>query len=171
MTAEPEERNNIRNTKELGNKDWERRLCSYNQESKAYRVYNPATRMIVESRNVAFIKTPLHIVLLPDDSEYHTTGWRVMNGNDGVYANDDYLPRDIRDYRSHLYLHNTSDHTIEIAQLAGTELTEILARLRELTSRDLGTGSSGVTLTAEPTKNGQQPAVHNPSPSCGHSGR
>ena len=40
----------------------------------------------------------------------------------------------------------------------------ILTRLRELTSRDLGTGPRGVTPAAEHTSDGQQLAVNNPSP-------
>ena len=47
-------------TKRLGDKAWEGRLCGYSQESKAYRIYNPETRKVVESRNVVFIETPPH---------------------------------------------------------------------------------------------------------------
>ena len=36
----------------------EGRLVGYNNNSKSFRVYNPATRRIMESRNVIFIETP-----------------------------------------------------------------------------------------------------------------
>ena len=110
------------------------------------------------------IETPPHIVPPPDDSEYHASGWKLLNCNDGLYNMDDNLLRDIRDYTSHIDLNN-SDHTIEIAQPIGAELAEILTRLRELTSRDLGIGSSGVAPADEHTSDGQQPADNNPSPS------
>ena len=89
------------------------------------------------------IETPPHIVPPPDDSEHQASGWKPMNDNDELYKNEGNLLRDIRDYTSHIDLNN-SDHTIEIAHPAGAELAEILTRLRELTSRGLGIGSSGV---------------------------
>ena len=44
---------------------------------------------------------------------------------------------------------------IEIAQPAGTELAKIVARLRKLTSRYLGTGLNGVTPAAKHTSDEQ----------------
>lgn len=85
-----------------------------------------------------------------------------MNSIDEVCNNHDNLLTAIRDYTSCLGLCNTSDHTIDIAQPAGTEVAEMFARLRELTSRELGTRSSSVTPAAERTSAWQQPAVHNP---------
>ena len=82
-------------TKTSDNKSLEGRLCGYCQESKAYRVYSPPKRKVVDSRNVVFIKKPLHIVSPPQDSDYHDTGWRTMNGNDELYNNDDNPVRDI----------------------------------------------------------------------------
>ena len=72
--------------------------------------------------------------------------------------------RDIRDYTLRIDL-NDSDHTIEIAQPAGAELAEILTRLHELISRELGAGSTGVTPAAKHTSDGQQPVINNSSPS------
>lgn len=92
-----------------------------------------------------------------------------MNDNDELYNNDNNLLGGIRDHTSRLDLNNTSDHTVEIDQLAGTELAEIfVAPLRKLTSRNLDTGSNGLTYAdsrAEHTSDGQVPAVNSPSAS------
>ena len=45
-------------SKKLELKAVEGRLVGYSNNSKSYRVYNPATRRIMESRNVIFIETP-----------------------------------------------------------------------------------------------------------------
>ena len=45
-------------TSKFEDKAWEGMLCGYSTNSKAYRVYNPSTRRVVESRNVTFIETP-----------------------------------------------------------------------------------------------------------------
>ena len=45
-------------SKNLELKAVEGRRVGYNNNSKSYRVYNPGTRRIVESRNVIFIETP-----------------------------------------------------------------------------------------------------------------
>ena len=45
-------------SKKLELKAVEGRLVGYSNNSKSYRVYNPATRRIMESRNVNFIETP-----------------------------------------------------------------------------------------------------------------
>ena len=37
---------------------WEGRLVGYSIDSTSYRVYNPATGTVRESRNVIFIETP-----------------------------------------------------------------------------------------------------------------
>ncbi|CAN0317868.1 unnamed protein product, partial [Scytosiphon promiscuus] len=45
-------------TTKLGDKAWEGKLCGFSQNSRAYRIYNPAKGTIVESRNVTFLETP-----------------------------------------------------------------------------------------------------------------
>eukprot|EP00752_Nemacystus_decipiens_P014132 g12567.t1 len=42
----------------LQDRAWAGRLVGYSKDSRAYRIYNPATRRVVESRNVTFIETP-----------------------------------------------------------------------------------------------------------------
>ena len=45
-------------TTKLGDKAWEGKLCGFSQDSRAYRIYNPAKGTVVESRNVTFLETP-----------------------------------------------------------------------------------------------------------------
>lgn len=49
-----------RYTKKLSDRAFEGKLCGFSQDSKAYRIYNPATGNVVESRNVTFIETPAY---------------------------------------------------------------------------------------------------------------
>ena len=86
-----------------------------------------------------FIETLPHIVPPPDDNDYQASGWKPMNDNYELYNNDDNLLRESRDHTPRIDLNNNSDHIVETAQPADAELAEILTRLHELTSRDLGT--------------------------------
>lgn len=62
-------------TKKLDEKAWEGQRCGYSMDSKAYRIYNPKTKRVVESRNIQLIEPPAHSVSLP--------------GQDGNYYDDD----------------------------------------------------------------------------------
>ena len=46
------------NTTKLDDKDLEGKLCGLSQDSRAYRMYNPETRAVVERRNVTFLESP-----------------------------------------------------------------------------------------------------------------
>ena len=49
----------IKNPNKLGHASWEGMMCGFsNTESNSYRIWNPKTRRVVESRNVVFIDTP-----------------------------------------------------------------------------------------------------------------
>ena len=39
-------------TQKLAAKAWEGKLCGYSTDSRAYRVYNPTTKKVTDSRNV-----------------------------------------------------------------------------------------------------------------------
>ena len=57
--------------------DWafKGKLCGFSQDSRAYRIYNPAEGMVVESSNVNFLKTPAYSLPLDVTSEdYHYEG-------------------------------------------------------------------------------------------------
>ncbi|CAB1103214.1 unnamed protein product [Ectocarpus sp. CCAP 1310/34] len=68
-----------RYTKKLSDRTFEGKLCGFSRDSKTYRIYNPATGNVVESRNVTFIETPAYSMppsVLDDDNFY----WRdVLN--------------------------------------------------------------------------------------------
>ena len=50
----------INDVKKLEPKSWEEMLCNFSKdEALSYRVWNPKTRRVVESRNVTFIETPI----------------------------------------------------------------------------------------------------------------
>ena len=48
----------IKDSRKLDAAACEGKVCSYNEERKSYRVYNPKTRRVVESKNVTVIETP-----------------------------------------------------------------------------------------------------------------
>ena len=45
-------------TNNLDDMAWEERLCGGSQDTKAYRIYNPETHKVMESRNVIFVEPP-----------------------------------------------------------------------------------------------------------------
>ena len=49
----------IENPNKLGHTSWEGMVCGFSEtENNSYRIWNPKTRRVVESRNVVFIETP-----------------------------------------------------------------------------------------------------------------
>ena len=52
-------------TRNLGDKAWKGRLCDYSMSTKAYRIYNPDTRRVKESRNDICIETPVSTLIDP----------------------------------------------------------------------------------------------------------
>lgn len=61
-------------TKKLDDKAWEGKLCGYSQDTRAYRVYNPATHKGVERRNVIIMETPSQRVPPPAATTINTRG-------------------------------------------------------------------------------------------------
>ena len=56
----------IKDAKKLKPKSREGRLCGFSKdEALSYRIWNPKTRRVVESRNVTFIETPPHLIPQP----------------------------------------------------------------------------------------------------------
>ena len=59
-------------TRKLDDRAFEGKLCGFCQDSRAYRIYNPAKDAVVESRNVTFLDTPAYSLPLGVTSEdYH----------------------------------------------------------------------------------------------------
>ena len=55
----------IKDSRKIDAATWEGKMCSYSQERKPYRVWNPKTHHVVESRNVTFIETSPHPLPTP----------------------------------------------------------------------------------------------------------
>ena len=95
-----------RRTKKLALKADEGRLVGCSSNSKSYRVYNPVTRYIMESRNVIFIDT-LSRLLPPPSKGPQLLMQELPPGDDPDrdnkghnYITDDDFLRDLRNYTS-----------------------------------------------------------------------
>ena len=142
-------------TKKLELKAVEGRLVGYSNDSKSYRVYNPATRRITESRNVSFIETPSRL-LPPPSEECPMQVWgHGQAGEDKGhnYITDDDFLRDLRDCTSMLNpLPGASSNHITAGGLsANPQVAELLERISEITRRDmLHEGASGLPQEGAP---------------------
>ena len=59
-------------TRKLDGRTFEGKLCGFSQDSRAYKIYNPAKGTVVESRNVTFLETPAYSLPLSVTTEdYH----------------------------------------------------------------------------------------------------
>ena len=130
-----------RRIKKLALKAGEWRLVGYSSNSKSYRVYNPVTRCIMESRNVIFIETPSR--LLPPSSEGPQ---RLMQdlplGDDPDrdnkghnYITDDDFRRDLCIYTSVVDHPEsfTTDHVTASRLSENTLVAELLGRISAIT--------------------------------------
>ena len=121
------------------------RFVGYSSSSKSYRVYNPVTLCIMESRNAIFIETPSR--LLPPFSEGPQ---RLMQdlppGNDPDrdnkghnYITDDDVRRDLRIYTSVVDHPEsfTTDHVTASRLSENTLVAELLGRISAITRQDL----------------------------------
>ena len=62
-------------TRKLDDRAFEGKLWGFSQDSRAYRIYNPAKGTVVESRNMTFLETPAYSLPLGVTSEdYHYKG-------------------------------------------------------------------------------------------------
>ena len=58
-----------KNPNKLEHVSWEGMVGGFSEtESNSYRIWNPETRRVVESRNVVFIETPPNLLPRPDGS-------------------------------------------------------------------------------------------------------
>ena len=134
-----------RRTKKLALKAVEGRLVGYSSDSKSYRVYNPVTRCIIESRNVIFIETPSR--LLPPPSEGPQFLMQELPPGDDPdrdskghsYITDDDVLRDFRNYKSVVDHPGSAstDHVTAIRRSENTLVAELFGRISAITRRDL----------------------------------
>ena len=79
-------------TRKLDDRAFEGKLCGFSQDSRAYRIYNPAKGTVVESRNVTFLETPTYSLPLGVTSEdYYYEGdvLRFTSALDGPLMAED----------------------------------------------------------------------------------
>ena len=138
-----------RRTKKLALKAVEGRLVGYSSNSKSYRVYNPAIRCIIESRNVIFIETPSR--LLPPPSEGPQRLMQELPPGDDPdpnnkshnrghnYITDDDFLLDLRNYTSVVNHPGSAstDHITANRRSQNTLVAERLDRISAITRRDL----------------------------------
>ena len=87
----------IMDDKKLEPKSWGKMLCGFSEdETLSYRVWNPTSRRVGESRNVTFIETPPHLILQPTRLSLLRELLPAELVDD--YAPTDDLLRDTRDY-------------------------------------------------------------------------
>ena len=150
-------------TKKLELKAVEGRLVGYSNNSKSYRVFDPATRRIMESRNVVLIETPPQILRWNNDLQGHN------------YATDEDFIRDVRDYTSVLDpLSGASiDHMTVGALSKNPQVAELLEKIRDITRKislqrgisELSPGEvpqDGTSSGGAPTEGAQQEDVLEP---------
>ena len=122
-------------SKTLELKAVERRLIGYSNNSKSYRVYNPAPRRIMESRNVIFIETPSRLFPLPlEETSQQVTP--PSNGmDDHNYITDDDVLRDLCDCTS--VLEPLPGASADVGGLSDNPaVAEPLERISEITRMD-----------------------------------
>ena len=134
----------IKDSRKLDATAWEGRVCSYSKESKSYRVWNPKTRRVVESKNVTFIETPLHLLLLPSklsSLQALVSPWCDLDDNtlDNDFMSYDNFMRDVRDYTG--VLDFTANIPAKHENISGVsadlQVQELVGHIRDITRRDL----------------------------------
>ena len=106
----------IKNPNKLGHTSWERMVCSFSEtESNSYRIWNPKTRRVVESRNVVFIETPPNLLPaarpLSPQQDIESSSYDFSDN----YVSDDDILRDVQNYTSVLdFSIDTSAGTVKL---------------------------------------------------------
>ena len=129
--------------RKLDQRAWEGRLVGYSMDSTSYRVYNPATGTVRESRNVIFIETPS---AMPEPD--------LANGlEEGEFTYDDVddMVRDIRNYSSNIDLSSSPAAGQEVRNPSVRDLFE---QIKEITNRDAGINhTNSASSETAPTDN------------------
>ena len=151
----------IKDSRKLDAAAWEGKLGCYSERRKFYRVWNPKTRRVVESRSVTFIETPpphllpplLKLSLLQD---LVPLSWDIDDNTlDNDYISNDELLRDVRDFTGVLDFTPNAPANHENASGVSTDpqVQELVDEIRDLIRVDLLTPaapSPGAASPAEP---------------------
>ncbi|CAN0453265.1 unnamed protein product, partial [Ectocarpus sp. 12 AP-2014] len=114
---------------------WEGRLCGCSMGSKYFRIYNPETGNVGESRNV-IIETPSTIQDLAPSSRAGNNDFGYPPGNRSEedefgYDNNDDLLRDVMDYTSYIDLESPTSHLSVIPSSSDTsDMQQLVGNIR-----------------------------------------
>ena len=113
------------------------RLVGYSNNSKSSRVYNSATRFIMERRNVIFIDTPSR--QLPPPSEETPPQLLRWERDDHNYITDNDFPRHNRNLTTVLnpLLSAPADHIAAGGLSTNSQEAEVLDWISDITRRDM----------------------------------
>ena len=141
-------------SKNLELKAVEGRLVGYSNNSISYRMYNPATRRNMKSRNVIFIETPSRLFPPPLKETLQQVNPPSNGMGDHNYITDDDFLRDLRGYTSVLEpIPGASADHIAVGGLSDNPpVAELLERISEITRRDKLDGGA-----ARPPQEGAMP--------------
>ena len=129
-------------------------LCGFSEdEALSYRVWNPKTRRVVESKNVTFIENPPRLIPQPT----RLSPLRELPPAKMVedYASTDDLLRDARDYTEVLdfNVNIPAEHANADSVDGGSGMERILEQICDVTRKDLlippGESSSGGASSVE----------------------
>ena len=128
----------IKDAKKLAPKSWEGMQGGFSEgEALSYRVCDPNTRSVVESRNMTFIKTPPYLIPQPT----RLSPLRELPPTELVedYASTDELLRDARDYTTLLdfNINIPAEHANADSVDGGPEMEPTLEQIRDVTRKDL----------------------------------
>ena len=158
----------INDAKKLEPKSWEVILCGFSEdEAISYRVWNPNTCRVVESKNVTFIETLPHI--FPQFTRLSLLRELPLAELVDDYASTDNLLRDVRDYTAVLALNVNipTEHANADSVDGGPRMEPILEQIRDVTRKDLlippGESSSGGASSVETLPGGTLPETSSPS--------
>ena len=144
----------IEDAKKLEPKSWEGMLCGFSENGAlSYRVWNPKTCRLLESRNVTFIEIPPNLILQPTQLSplWELPPAKLVND----YASTDDLLRDARDYTAALdfNVNIPGEHANADSVDGDPEMEPTLEQIRDVTKNDLlippGESSSGGASSVE----------------------
>ena len=98
----------IKNPNKLGHTSWKGMVYGFSEtESNSYRIWNPKTRRVVESRNVVFIATPPNLLpaarRLSPQQDLNSPSYDFSDDTlDDNYVSHDDMLRDVQNYTSTL---------------------------------------------------------------------
>ena len=98
----------LRNPNKLGHTSWEGIVCGFNEtEGNVYRIWNPKTRRVVESRSVVFIETSPNLLSaarrLSLQQDLESTSYDFSDDTlDDNHVSHDNMLRDVQNYISAL---------------------------------------------------------------------